>query len=235
MIPADFSRRGNALFLILIAVALFAALAYAVTQSGRSGNGSINKEQTTLVIAQTLDTAAHVQAAVTRLGVIGNIPEYLIDYSGATSGAAANTSCTSAACKLFDPQGGGVTGYALPQAYWASSGTPSQYYFMNVTIAGNGIDTQRDFYLAQSYISREYCLAFNSYVGVSNPGGEPPTATHGIASTTQYTGNINAQVALTGAVQLTHASIDGRAAFCYDDTVCAPGHCYEAVMVIIPR
>lgn len=50
----DAKRSGNVLFLILIAVALFAALSYVVAHSGRSSAGSTSRELAKLQAAQIL-------------------------------------------------------------------------------------------------------------------------------------------------------------------------------------
>ena len=63
-------QKGNALFLILIAVALFAALSYAVTQSGRGGSG-IDKEQAEFVAAKLFNFTTAFQTGVDRLRLGG--------------------------------------------------------------------------------------------------------------------------------------------------------------------
>ena len=64
-------EQGNVLFLILIAVALFAALSYAVTQSTRSGGGSTERERMELDIAATLNTVSAFQTEILRRSLDG--------------------------------------------------------------------------------------------------------------------------------------------------------------------
>lgn len=71
---------GNALFLILIAVALFAALSYAVTSSGRGG-GSVDKEQAEILGAQILNEVSKIQSRYQRLKLIGGYETVLLDDS----------------------------------------------------------------------------------------------------------------------------------------------------------
>jgi hypothetical protein len=58
---------GNVLFLILIAVVLFAALSYAVTQSSRSGGGDANSEKSLISSAQLTQYPAGIRTSIVRM------------------------------------------------------------------------------------------------------------------------------------------------------------------------
>ncbi len=73
------TSKGNVLFLILIAVALFAALAYAVTQTGRGG-GSAEREQAAINAARIIEYAGSIRSAVERMQLINNTSDAAISF-----------------------------------------------------------------------------------------------------------------------------------------------------------
>lgn len=91
---------GNVLFLILIAVALFAALSYAVTSSSRSGTGSTTKEKAQLSQGVIDSYTSAINAGTLRLQMRGCTS---IDYTPPAGWGAEDHKC-----HLFHPDGGGV-------------------------------------------------------------------------------------------------------------------------------
>lgn len=116
--PSGHSQSGNALFLILIAVSLFAALAYAITSSSRGG-GSIDKEQAVLLAAQITQQGAAIRTTITRMiltgtpsDLVAGAPSTFFAYSPHpdqvfwdTEYGAYGTDPTN---ELFNPAGGGL-------------------------------------------------------------------------------------------------------------------------------
>ena len=94
-------ERGNVLFLILIAVSLFAALSYAVTRMGRTPGSTIEDEKAKLSQAQIDVYMAQINQGTNRLKLINKCKT--IDYTPpADQGAEDKT------CHMFHPYGGGV-------------------------------------------------------------------------------------------------------------------------------
>lgn len=91
--------RGSALFLILVAVALFAAISYAITSSGRAG-GNVANEQALISAGQLTQYPASVRAAVTRMLLTGTV-ETSVDFTENTAGGVPEAA-------VFNPAGGNV-------------------------------------------------------------------------------------------------------------------------------
>jgi hypothetical protein len=119
---------GNALFLILIAVALFAALSYAITQSGRGG-GTASSQTALITAGQVTEEPADVRAAVTRMVVTGTGPQS-VTY---TAAATAND--------VFDQTGlgGGATNVPPPVAALANSADTAVWTYVPAGTAAAGI------------------------------------------------------------------------------------------------
>ncbi len=96
-------EKGNALFLILIAVILFAALSYAITQSNRSGG---NPSRETNLIAGTTVTQypSAIRTAITRMMLRG-VAASDIDFMDPSD---ANFNNAPVTAKVFHPNGGGA-------------------------------------------------------------------------------------------------------------------------------
>lgn len=103
-------ERGNVLFLILIAVALFAALSYAVTSSSRSGGGNANSETNLVNSAQITQYPAAVRTSIVRMIISGtSVEEIRFNRPSEFGTLDADT------IGVFHPSGGGATSSTAPK------------------------------------------------------------------------------------------------------------------------
>lgn len=133
------SEKGNVLFLILIAVALFAALSYVVTQSTRSGGGSTEREKNILSSAQMTQYPTALRTSIIRMVLAGVAIENVKFDAPASSGP---FTTISAAQLVFHPQGGGAT-YQDGPSELSSTGNSQLRWFYNANfyVPGIGIDS----------------------------------------------------------------------------------------------
>lgn len=161
-------ERGNVLFLILIAVALFAALSYAVTQSTRSGGGDASGETNLINSAQLTQYPAGVRTSLVRMIISGtdvNTLEFN-DPSEFTNCTAGNARC------VFHPTGGGATYTEAPTDIMD---TPTPWVFngeneinnIGVSIGGDTPDaTSVDLVAFLAGVKTSVCQKINEELGL---------------------------------------------------------------------
>lgn len=160
-------ENGNVLFLILIAVALFAALSYAVTQSTRSGSGTADKEKALLSSASMTQYPTAMRTAIIRMVLGGTDVSDMEFNSPANFGAVSDL--TEA---VFHPTGGGAVYQQAPADLMSGSSQGTWFFNANWDIVQIGIDGAggNDLIAFLPGVSQKVCQQVNEELSISNTG-----------------------------------------------------------------
>lgn len=135
------NEKGNILFLILLAVILFAALSYAVTQSLRGGGTDASSEKNLVKSAQITQYPVGVRAAILRMIVGGTDVTTLNFDPPSTFGDAGwtTTGTKQLALNVFHPTGGGAVFSLVPSEALATASATQRWVFtMNFGVPNIG-------------------------------------------------------------------------------------------------
>jgi len=217
------SENGNAFIFILIAIALFGALAFTFTRGAKQGTGNISKQQAKVAAQEIINYARLLEGAVDRVRRNG-CSESQLNFENAVVAGYSNTSApTDGSCDIFETTGG--------RAIWATPPTNSSDDTSYLITGGNtvpnvGNNASPDLVLLLNSVDRNVCIELNNYLGVDNPGDAPPQDSDGI-DTTLFTGSFAATEEIT-----TSAVLDDVSVACITDTSPDPDtdHFYSVLL-----
>ena len=171
------AEKGNVLFLILIAVALFAALSYAVTSSTRSGGGDASDETNLVNTASITQYPTGVRTSLIRMQVSRGVAPASMQFNPPSDfgncDPVAGTSC------VFHPSGGNAT-YVLAPTHVMASGAQGTWTFngdfeiVNVGTTTSGSANGNEIIAFLPGVSQGVCAQINTELGIS---GIPDTGT----------------------------------------------------------
>ena len=190
-------QKGNVLFIILIAIMLFAALTYAISNSSRSTT-SMDRERGSISATDYMAFGSSMEKTVARM-LSNDISENGLSFENTVwkqyDGAnvmATNANCTTSKCKVFDPAGGGLE----PKTFAANSvSSPATsdiqsghggVYSLKVTGVGT---SNHDLVLLIAILDPNTCMEINKSMGITNPSNAPPADSW--SGAVRYTGTIS--------------------------------------------
>lgn len=173
--PENNSQKGNALWFILIVIALFGALTAALSRNTGTVNQSGNIEQSRVRATSILRYTTALQTAIQRMMLEG-LSESELSFETADNDYK-NTSCTHDKCKLFKTAGGGIPYRDLSSILgndntqdWIIS-AQNRLYLAGCNDEDN---TCTDLLIIAPNIPKGVCMQINAIQGISNTNNTPP-------------------------------------------------------------
>ncbi len=187
------SEKGNVLFLILIAVVLFAALSFAFTQNTRPGIATPNSEVLEIQASEIVQYATYIENTIMRMIISQKCsPEDISFYMPGIAKLATykHTPESPDTCKVFHPLGGGANYHLIPTEFldetYTGVGGFNTTIFANRTCVedvpepeasacnSDGIDNEDLVMIIPFLKSKALCSKINARLGVMPYNADPP-------------------------------------------------------------
>lgn len=236
-------QRGNVLFMILIAIALFAAFTAAVTQSNSGGGGGEQSGFYAISATQIMRYGSTVKSAVDSLRQRG-ISESDISFANATI-TGYGTVDTNPKGEVFHVSGGGIT-YEVPNENWFDGAYSNQtgygeWIFTGVNSLNNvgtwnetdGGCTQNDcteLLLILPYVREEICKEIIKSLSLNEI--EQDNASFGF---TKFNGSFSYAHQIVGDTIAFNGTLPGQFQACVEGDSAPTDGSYHYYQVLIAR
>ncbi len=227
------SEAGNVIFLILIAIILFAALAMAITNSSNSSGGNSNSEDGKLGASVVEQEVVRLEAEMKRMSFNKNYEQVLYNDSAySTTGVCyrAGVTRTCPSIGLFNP-GQGIMPPYLPAKYLTTqSGVRSTMEHRRLIVGGVEVGTSAaDVWITLRPLTRWVCEGYNLKRNLS---GTIPLQTYGPESGPDGRSELQ-YIAQPPSFSATHSAAAADA-LKIDDIACVerPDGIYEVIHIL---
>ncbi len=215
-------EQGNALWFILLAVALMAALTVTVSRSTDTAEQSGNIERFRVEASDIMRHSSAVAQATKNMSMQGISENVLSFENDHTATDYSNANCTGTDCLVFGSAGGGVS-YRVPAGSWLDStntGNPryGEWEFSGTNSVPNLRSANPELIMYLGYLKRGLCEQINVMLDI--PGGIPLDADG--FDTTAYQGSF--------AATATIDNMDDLEAGCFEDDTGDRNYTYYQVL-----
>ena len=235
-----YKEKGSMFFYIMLAVALFGALAFMITRSMKGRNTDVmSKQEINVVVSEILDNAQKISYGVDRIvrnGASEGDICFIHPQNNAILNLAynANTECADNSARLYHETGGNVVYRKIPHEWLDNDTFPpgstghGEWIFTNQNaVQGLGagalnVTTSLELIAHINYLKRDICEAINKRLGIT---GIPATAG------TFAPLNPATQGFTTATGQLAVAALNGVRTGCFEYNTGTPTYIFYHVLL----
>lgn len=230
----QFTQKGNVLFYVLVAVALMAALSYAISQSTRGNLQQLSRERARLLASEIVEYSTIVANAVGQLRLRG-VDDSDLCFNDEAWGPADydHDGCSDTQNRIFHTDGGGVILTRPPEDAMNPADLPDQIWHFTAENAVQDVGTTcfesacAELIIYVDELRLSVCQEINKLIGIQKISDQPPSDNS--LTFERFKGEFNVEDVIGD--EAGGKAIKGETAGCFEKTGSPSEYVYYRVLI----